>query len=65
MMMLITFNDDQTIADLATFWVLTNHQSSYVVDTVPTLKTRGKEIDKNLLSNFFMLENRVFFFSFF
>ena len=53
MMMLITFNDDQTIADLATFWVLTNHQSSYVVDTVPTLKTRGKENYKNLLSIFF------------
>jgi hypothetical protein len=27
MMMLITFNDNQTIADLATFWALTNHFS--------------------------------------
>ena len=34
MMMLITFNDDQTIADLATFWVLTN-LTAYIFESGP------------------------------
>ena len=56
MMMLITFNDDQTIADLATFWVLTNQVHLYVSMTSLLAHTVAQPNKRGfLLKNFSQL----------